>query len=222
MVDLDGAVLLPGLVDAHVHLEQWAAARRRIDVSTARSAAEAAAMIAAAVRSAAVEPDTVVMGHGFRDALWSAPPGAALLDDVLPGRAVVVASGDLHTAWCSTAAVRRFALSSPDGVVVEQEAMELMARAGAVSPAVLDGWVLEAAAAAAARGVTAVVDLEYGDLLASWARRAARCPAGHRCGWPPGCGSTGSSRRSRPGCAAVTRSPGCPTRWPPTASGWAR
>jgi predicted amidohydrolase YtcJ len=178
VVDLDGAVLLPGLVDAHVHLEQWAAARRRIDVSAARSAAEAAALIAVAVRSAAVEPDAVVVGHGFRDALWPDAPGAALLDDVLPGRAVVVSSGDLHTAWCSSVAVHRFGLSSPDGVLVEQEAMELMARAGAVGAAVLDGWVLEAAAAAAARGVTAVVDLEYGDLLTSWARRAALQPGG--------------------------------------------
>ncbi|WP_138757632.1 amidohydrolase [Modestobacter altitudinis] len=178
VVDLDGAVLLPGLVDAHVHLEQWAATRRRIDVSATRSAAEAAALLAAAVRGAAVEPDSVVVGHGFRDALWPDVPCAALLDDVLPGRAVVLASGDLHTAWCSSVAVHRFALTSPDGVVVEQEAMELMARAGAVGPAVLDGWVLEAAAAAASRGVTAVVDLEYGDPLTSWRRRAARQPGG--------------------------------------------
>ena len=147
----------------------------------------------------------------------------ALLDDVLPGRAVVVASGDLHTAWCSTAAVRRFGLSSPDGVVVEQEAMELMARAGAAGPAVLDGWVLEAAAAAAARGVTAVVDLEYGDLLASWARRAAlaarrAAAAGRRRGLG------GPARADDRGRAAQRRPDprGRRTRWPPTGSGWAR
>jgi len=172
-VDLDGAVLLPGLVDAHVHLEQEAAARRRIDVSGARSAREAAALVAAA---APADPGPVVLGQGFRDALWAAPPEAALLDEVLPGTAVVVVSGDLHTAWCSTAAVQRFGLTS--GVVVEQEAMELFARAGLVDAAVLDSWVLEAAAVAAARGVTAVVDFEYGDQVASWTRRAAMLPGG--------------------------------------------
>ena len=178
VVDLDGAALLPGLIDAHVHLDQWAAARRRIDVSTARSAAEAAALLAAAVNAAPPEPGAVVVGHGFRDALWSRPPDAALLDDALPGVAVVVSSGDLHTAWCSTAAVRRFGLDSCTGVVREQDAMELMARATTVGAAVLDDWVLEATVAAAARGVTAVVDLEYGDLVTTWTRRAARRPGG--------------------------------------------
>jgi predicted amidohydrolase YtcJ len=171
VVDLDGAALLPGLTDAHVHLDQWAAARRRIDVSPAGSATEAAALVADAVRTAPPGPGVVVMGHGFRDALWSQPPAAALLDDVLPGVPVVVASADLHTAWCSTAAVHRYGLNTPTGVVREQEA-------DAVDPAVLDGWVLEATAAAAARGVTAVVDFEYGDLVTTWARRAALRPGG--------------------------------------------
>nr|WP_246407376.1 amidohydrolase family protein [Modestobacter versicolor] len=178
VVDLAGAVLLPGLTDAHVHLEQWAAARRRIDVSGAGSAAEAAALVAAAVRAGGAQPGAVVVGHGFRDALWATPPDAALLDDLLPGVVVVLVSADLHTAWCSSAAVRRFGLSDPAGVVVEQEAMELMARAAAVEQGVLDGWVLAATDAAAARGVTAVVDFEYGDLVAAWARRAALRPGG--------------------------------------------
>jgi predicted amidohydrolase YtcJ len=178
VVDLDGATLLPGLIDAHVHLEQWAAARRRIDVSAARSAAEAAAVLATAVRAAPPEPGFVVMGHGFRDALWASPPDAAVLDDALPGVPVVVVSADLHTAWCSTAAVRRFGVDGATGVLREQQAMELFARATTVDPAVLDGWVLEATVAAAARGVTAVVDLEYGDPVTTWARRTARRPGG--------------------------------------------
>ena len=183
VVDLDGAVLLPGLQDAHVHLEQWAAARRRIDVSAAGSAAEAAALVAAAVTGgAAPAPGTVVVGQGFRDALWAEPPTAAVLDDVLgpllPGVPVLLVSGDLHTAWGNTAAVRRFGLGSPTGVVVEQEAMETVADAARVAPEVSDGWVLAAADAAAARGVTAVVDFEYGDLAAAWARRAVLRPGG--------------------------------------------
>jgi predicted amidohydrolase YtcJ len=177
VVDLAGAALLPGLRDAHTHLEQWAAARRRIDVSAAGSAQEAAGLMAAALRAAPPAPGAVVMGHGFRDALWGEPATAAVLDAALagvvpPDTIVVLGSGDLHTAWANTAAARRFDLSSPTGLVLEQEAMDLVARAARVDPAVLDGWVLEAAAAAAARGLTAVVDLEYGDLIGSWARRA--------------------------------------------------
>ena len=181
VVDLDGAALLPGLVDAHVHLEQWAAVRSRIDVSPARSAAGAAALVAAAVRAAPPAPGEVVLGHGFRDALWSRPASAAALDDALPelpGVPVVLGSGDLHTAWGNSAAVARFGFSGVDGLVREQEAMDVLARAATVAPAVSDGWVLAATDAAAARGVTALVDFEYGDLVAAWTRRAARRPGG--------------------------------------------
>jgi imidazolonepropionase-like amidohydrolase len=34
-VDLDGRTVLPGLWDTHVHVEQWAAARRRLDLRDA-------------------------------------------------------------------------------------------------------------------------------------------------------------------------------------------
>jgi len=173
VVDLDGAVLLPGLRDEHVHAEQWAAARRRIDVAAATSPEHAAALVADAVAGAPPDAGGLVMAHGFRDALWPSPPTAAVLDAALPGRTVVVASADLHTAWCSSAAVRLLGLSAPDGVVREQEAMDVYARAEQVPVAVLDAWVLDAARAAARRGVTSLVDFELADSGAAWARRAA-------------------------------------------------
>ena len=176
VLDLDGAVLLPGLVDAHVHMEQWAAAQQRIDVSAAASAAGAAALVAAALPAGT--PPGVVVGQGFRDALWPEPADAAVLDAVLPGLPVVLVSGDLHTAWCSTAAARLLGVTDPTGVVREHEAMEVFARAAGAAPGVVDRWVLAAAAGAAARGVTAVTDFEYGDLVTAWARRAALAPGG--------------------------------------------
>lgn len=190
VVDLAGAVVLPGFVDAHVHLEQEAATRRRVDVSAARSAREAADLVAAAVRTggagagAGGAADGVVVAQGFRDALWPDAPHADLLDARLHGRAVVLVSADLHTAWCSTAALRRLGLGSATGVVREAAAMDVFARAGAVGDDVLDGWVLEATAAAAARGVTAVVDFERGAGAAAWARRSRRAPAGAPGGVP--------------------------------------
>ncbi|MGY1857330.1 amidohydrolase [Modestobacter sp. SYSU DS0290] len=178
VVDLDGAVLLPGLQDAHAHLEQWAAARRRIDVSTAGSPEQVAAQIAAVVAAAPPDEGAVVVAQGFRDALWRTPPHAAVLDAVLPGLPVVAVSGDLHTAWCSTAGVRRLGLRTADGVLREHEAMEVYAAAESAGPDVRDEWVLSATDAAAARGVTAVVDLEFDDLVTAWARRAALRPGG--------------------------------------------
>ncbi len=168
VVDCGGAVLLPGLVDAHVHLTQWAAARRRVDVLPARSAREAVDLLA---RHAPPGED-LVLGHGFRDALWPDAPHRDLLDERFGARPVVVVSQDLHAAWVSSAAAARFGVAEPTGVVREAEAMALTAAAGDVGADALDRWVAEAAAAAAARGVTGVVDLEHAP-PAVWARRAA-------------------------------------------------
>jgi len=174
VVDAGGAVLRPGLRDEHVHLAQWATARRRVDVSAAGSAPEVAGILAAA--SPGVDGDLLV-GHGFRDALWPEPPHAHVLDARLPGRAVLVVSQDLHTVWLNSAAAQRFGVSDPAGVCLEGAAMELIAAAGTVGVGQLDRWVLEAADAAAARGVTGVVDLEYAP-VGDWVRRtAARPPA---------------------------------------------
>ena len=45
VVETDGAWLGPGLVDHHVHFDQWALVRRRVDVSTCTSAEATAASV---------------------------------------------------------------------------------------------------------------------------------------------------------------------------------
>ncbi|WP_205707610.1 amidohydrolase family protein [Kineococcus vitellinus] len=171
VVDADGAVLLPGLVDSHVHLTQWAAARRRIDVLAAGSPSEVADVLA----REAPAGDDLVVGHGFRDALWSEPPHGDVLEARFGQRPVLVVSADLHAAWVNPAAARRFGVppeQAPDGLLREAAAMQLAAAAADVGADVGDRWVAEATRAAAARGVTGVVDLEYAP-LSTWARRAA-------------------------------------------------
>ncbi|PWJ54574.1 hypothetical protein SAMN06264364_10616 [Quadrisphaera granulorum] len=199
VVDLDGRWLLPGLWDEHVHLGQWAQVRRRLDVSTAASAAQAAAAVTqraasehtasehtAAERGRSVS-NSVLVGYGFRDGLWPDAPSAALLDDAVATagdaqRPVVLVSGDLHCAWLSSAAARQVAAPLgvvPDehGLVREEGAFAVQRALGRVGEAELDAAVAEALAEAATRGVVGVVDLEMtdspGGTAAVWARRAA-------------------------------------------------
>ncbi|WP_315098805.1 amidohydrolase family protein [uncultured Cellulomonas sp.] len=174
-VDLGGRWVMPGLWDAHVHLTQWALARRRLDVSAATSAAHAVALVAAAPTPAA---GATLVGFGFRDGLWPDQPTAALLDDAVGDLSVVLVSADLHCAWASSAGLRFLGVGShPTGLLRETEWLPLQGIVDHVADDVADALVDDACTAAAARGVVGVVDLEIADNLAVWRRRAAARPS---------------------------------------------
>jgi predicted amidohydrolase YtcJ len=171
VVDLEGRWVLPGLWDAHAHLEQWAVSRRRVDLRGAADPREAADLLAAAARE---HPgDEVLVGWGFRYGTWRTEPHADLLEAVAPGRAILASSIDLHTAWCSPAALARAGVGDhPTGVLQEQACYEVVDVLGRTDPADVDVWVAEAVTAAARLGVTGIVDFEFGDVLPAWQRRA--------------------------------------------------
>ena len=166
-VPLGGRWLLPGLWDEHVHLTQWAASRRRIDLSKAASAAEAVGLVA----DAAAASTGVVVGRDFRDGLWPDRPTAALLDAVLPDRDVVLVSADLHSCWLNSRALARFGHAGSDGLLREEDCFSVVRRLDEVPVEESDAWVADAAAAAAARGVVGVVDLEMSWSVDVWLRR---------------------------------------------------
>lgn len=171
VIDGRGGTLLPGLVDAHVHAAQWASSRRRVRLEDAGSAREAVDTVVAA---APAGPTELVIGGGFRDGLWPDEPHKDLLERALPGRPVALFSNDLHTAWLSPAALALVGQAHhPTGVLVEGDCNRATAALPAASEDQLDRWVLEAMDAAAARGVTAIVDFEYADTVADWMRRLA-------------------------------------------------
>lgn len=173
VVDGHGGTLLPGLVDAHVHIVQWATFRRRIALDAARSAGEAVELLLAHLLATPSPTHELVVGAGFRDGLWPDRPHKDLLERALPGRAVALFSADLHTLWLSPAALRLIGRDHPTGVLLEGDCMAATAQLPAAPAAVQDEWVAEALEAAAARGVTSIVDYEYGDTIADWTRRLA-------------------------------------------------
>ncbi|TXN28117.1 amidohydrolase [Lacisediminihabitans profunda] len=173
-VDLGGRFVIPGLWDNHVHLTQHALAQRRVDLSTATSAAEAARVMGEAFRTAPPEAGLPLVGFGFRDGLWPDAPSAALLDSQVDTVPVVLVSGDLHCCWLNSAALGRFGYAGRStGILREDEAFPVTAALQDVPDAVLDAWVSEAARAAAGRGVVGVVDFEMADNIPVWGRRFA-------------------------------------------------
>jgi predicted amidohydrolase YtcJ len=168
VIDGRGGTLLPGLVDAHAHLLQWASSRQRVSLAAAESAAHAAALIAAA----SATPGILLQGANFHQALWPDSPHKTLLDRALPDQPVALFSNDLHTLWLSSAAMRLVGVDHPTGVFVEDECMALTAALPMPPTEVTDQWVLAATEAAAALGVTTIADYEYTDTVTDWRRRA--------------------------------------------------
>jgi predicted amidohydrolase YtcJ len=162
-IDGQGGHLLPGLVDSHVHMQQWASNRRRIPLGEAKSAAEAVELVRG-------NGEDWVFGANFVDGLWPDKPHKDLLELALPGRKIALFSSDLHTLWLSPAALKEVGVDHPTGVLVETECMAVTAQLPAGDP---DAWVLDATDAAAARGVTGIRDYELTDTVEDWLRRMA-------------------------------------------------
>lgn len=170
-IELDGRFVVPGLHDRHVHMSQWSMVVRREDLSGIESAAAAVALVAGLV--ARGEPE--VIGMGYRDGLWPDTQSRAALDAVSGDVPVVLVSGDLHSCWVNSAAARRHGfdgIAGESGVLREDDCFRLTGMLDDVADEVLDGWVAEAAAAAAARGVVGITDYEMRWNRDDWARRA--------------------------------------------------
>ena len=176
ILDADGAWLIPGLWDNHVHAVQWALAAEREPLGAAASAAEAAA------RMAQVTPlaDGRRIGAGFRDALWPDAPSLEVLDAATGEVPTYLINADVHSVWLNSAALLREGFRAPDGVLREDDAFEISRRLNAVDPGRADAAVRAAGARAAARGVVGIVDFDMAWNHEAWARRAAGGFDAHR------------------------------------------
>ena len=110
VIDLDGALVIPGFVDAHVHTTDAGLAIAGLDLTGARSLAECLATLR---RHAAAHPDGVLWGHGWEESRWSEnrPPTRDQVDDAVGNRPVYLSRIDVHSALISSA----LGASVPDG-----------------------------------------------------------------------------------------------------------
>ncbi|SDS19495.1 hypothetical protein SAMN04489751_1451 [Brevibacterium sandarakinum] len=98
-IDCGGQVLLPGLVDAHMHSVHYADSLTDLDLSNVRSLAEAVEAIRE--RASRTPFGQWVVGSGWDLNKWDDPryPDRDLLDQVVPDHPVAMWSVDLHTLW---------------------------------------------------------------------------------------------------------------------------
>jgi predicted amidohydrolase YtcJ len=105
VVDLAGAVLVPGLTDAHGHLRSLGTLRRMIDC---RGISKGEIVLRVRALSASAAPGTWIRGRAWDQNRWSDTsfPTAADLEAAAPKTPVVLARVDGHAIWVNAAALR--------------------------------------------------------------------------------------------------------------------
>ena len=123
VVDRPGAFAIPGLIDAHGHMESFGAGKEEVDLRGVASLAEVARRIKARVD--ATPGDSWITGRNWDQSLWpgGAFPTAAVLDEAAPRRPVWLERVDGHAGWASSEAMRRAKVNKeskapPDGQII--------------------------------------------------------------------------------------------------------
>lgn len=105
-VDAGGAPVVPGLIDAHGHVQEEGAALLTADLSGSTSKAEILTRLKA--QAAKLPPGDWLQGWGWDQNRWAdkAFPTAADLDAAFPDRPVRLERIDGHAVWVNSAALR--------------------------------------------------------------------------------------------------------------------
>jgi predicted amidohydrolase YtcJ len=103
VVDVDGRLVAPAFVDAHVHAVQAGLVAAGVELHDVGSVEELLGRVRAYV--ARTPGGGVVLGQGWDDRTWpdARPPTRAELDEAGQGRPVYLARVDVHSAVVSTA-----------------------------------------------------------------------------------------------------------------------
>lgn len=103
VIDLGGCVVLPGLIDAHIHLESLALALDRVDCNTTGLDT---CLERVSARAKATPEGAWILGHGWNQNRWERFGHRRDLDPLTPDQPVYLTALSLHAAWANTEALR--------------------------------------------------------------------------------------------------------------------
>lgn len=101
--NMEGRVILPGLIDAHLHLKNYAFNLQKIDCET-NTKEECLHRVEERVKKA--KAGEWILGHGWNQNVWGHWPIASELDAIAPNNPVYLTAKSLHAAWANTTALK--------------------------------------------------------------------------------------------------------------------
>jgi predicted amidohydrolase YtcJ len=102
--DAGGQPIIPGLTDAHIHLENYALGLDKVDCETST---RDKCLDRVAERALSVPNGEWILGHGWNQNDWPGGFGSAAdLDVVAPHNPVYLTAKSMHAGWANTAALR--------------------------------------------------------------------------------------------------------------------
>ena len=103
LFNANGRIIIPGLTDAHIHLEEYALSLQKVDCETP-TRQDCLQRVASRVPS--ISPGDWILGHGWNQNNWAEGYGSAsLLDDIAPNNPVYLTHKSLHCAWTNSSAL---------------------------------------------------------------------------------------------------------------------
>ena len=101
--DMHGRMILPGLTDAHLHLQHYSLSLQKIDCET-DTKEECLRRVGERVKKA--KPGEWILGHGWNQNVWGSWPLASELDAIAPNNPVYLTAKSLHAGWANTTALK--------------------------------------------------------------------------------------------------------------------
>lgn len=121
--NMEGAVIWPGLTDAHIHLKYYAEFLQHIDCETDT---KAECLRRVTQQAQQTPPGNWVLGHGWNQNNWTEGFGsAAELDACTSDHPVYLTAKSLHASWANTAALQMAGITAntpdPEGGVIGRD-----------------------------------------------------------------------------------------------------
>lgn len=191
IIDLHGAVVLPGFVDAHTHVAELGQSLDRVNLTGVATEAEAVALVAA--RAAATPKGEWIIGVGWDEGAWANHyPDRRLLSQRVPDHPVLMRGLHGFAAWGNDLALQQAGITrdtrapsggeirvdergEPTGLLLNRAVPLLDDAVPQPTPAQRDAQVLRALHVMADAGFTGIHEAGVApDVMASLERLAQR------------------------------------------------